>query len=82
MSKVEVTRNYRVTILEDVRRRVKFSEGDMVEIYALDSQRVVIRRLIPLDELRGAWAGDPSIGAAMHEVKKLWKGWKAPKVSG
>ena len=73
MSKVEVTRNYRVTILEDVRRRVKFSEGDMVEIYALDSQRVVIRRLIPLDELRGAWAGDPSIDAAMHELKKLWR---------
>ena len=81
MSRVKVTRNYQITIPEDVRKRVKFNEGDTVEVDALDSQQVIIRRLIPLDELNGAWADDQSIDIAMQEVKKLWKSWKAPKES-
>lgn len=76
MAKSKVTRNYQVTIPEEVRRKVKLNEGDTVEINALDSERVIMKRLIPLDELRGAWADDPSIDAAMQEVKKLWKSWK------
>ena len=81
MARVKVTRNYQVTIPEDVRRKVKFNEGDTVEIDALDSQQVIIKRLIPLDELKGAWADDQSIDVAMQEVKKLWKSWKGPKGS-
>ena len=78
---MRVTRNYQVTIPEDVRRKVKFNEGDTVEIDALDSEQVIIKRLIPLDELRGAWADDPSIDVALKEVEKLWKSWKTPKGS-
>jgi len=78
---VKVTRNYQVTIPEEVRRKVKLSEGDMVEIEALDSQRVVLKRIKPLGELKGAWAGDRDIDEAMEEVKKLWKNWKITKRS-
>jgi AbrB family looped-hinge helix DNA binding protein len=81
MARAKVTRNYQVTIPEEVRRKVKLNEGDTVEIDALDSERVIMKRLIPLKELKGAWAGDPSIDVAMHEVKKLWKSWKAPRGS-
>jgi AbrB family looped-hinge helix DNA binding protein len=71
---VKVTRNYQVTIPEDIRKRVKLNEGDIVEIEALDSHRLILKRLIPLDELKGAWANDPSIDEAMEEVKEVWKG--------
>jgi AbrB family looped-hinge helix DNA binding protein len=81
MARAKVTRNYQVTIPEEVRRKVKLNEGDTVEIDALDSEQVIIKRLIPLNELRGAWANDPSIDAAMQEVKKLWKSWRPPKES-
>ena len=76
MPKVKVTRNFQVTIPEEVRKKVKLAEGDTVEIEALDRERVVLRRIIPLEELKGAWAGDRSIDGAMEEVSKLWKNWK------
>lgn len=81
MPKVKVTRNFQVTIPEEVRKKVKLSEGDMVEVEALDSQKVILKRIIPLEELKGAWADDPSIDGAMEEVKELWKNWKMPKKS-
>ena len=81
MVRAKITRNFQVTIPEEVRGKVKLNEGDTVEIEALDSEQVIIKRLIPLNELRGAWANDESIDIAMQEVEKLWKRWKVPKES-
>ena len=81
MAKAKVTRNYQVTIPEEVRRKVKLNEGDMVEIEALDSQRVILKRIIPLEQLKGAWASDNEIEEAIEETKKLWKRWKIAKRS-
>jgi AbrB family looped-hinge helix DNA binding protein len=76
MAKVKVTRNYQVTIPEEVRKTVHLKEGDSVEISALDSERALLRRTIPLEELEGAWKDDKDIEKAMKEVKTLWKSWK------
>ena len=81
MPKAKVTRNYQVTIPEEVRRKVKLNEGDMVEVQALDAERIILKRIIPLEELKGAWADDPEIDEAMENVKKLWKSWKIQKKS-
>lgn len=70
-----------MTIPEEVRKKVKISEGDTVEVEAVGSEKVVLKRIIPLEELKGAWAQDPSIDEAMEKVKKYWKGWKAPNRS-
>ena len=81
MAKVKVTRNYQVTIPEEIRKKVKLNEGDTVEIEALNSEQVILKRIIPLEELKGAWADDTEIDNAMEEVRKLWKNWKMPKNS-
>ena len=82
LPRAKVTRNYQVTIPEEVRKKVKLNEGDTVEIEALNSDQVLLKRIIPLDELKGAWADDPSIDDAMEEVRNLWKNWKmVPKKS-
>lgn len=81
MPKVKITRNYQVTIPEEVRRKVKLSEGDIVEIEAIGSEQVILKRVIPIEELKGAWANDPSVDKSMEEVKKLWKSWKTSKKS-
>ncbi len=81
MPKAKITRNYQVTIPEEVRKKVKLAEGDTVEIEAVGSEEVILKRIIPLEELKGAWANDPQIDSAMEEVDKLWKNWKIPKKS-
>jgi AbrB family looped-hinge helix DNA binding protein len=73
LPKVKVTRNFQVTIPEEVRKKIRLSEGDTVEIEVLDSTQLVLKRVIPLGELKGAWANDPSIDSAMEEVRKDWK---------
>lgn len=70
MVRAKVTRNYQVTIPQEVREKVKFNEGDMVEIEALDSDRIILKRIIPVKQLKGAWANDNSIDDAMGEVQK------------
>jgi hypothetical protein len=32
-----------------------------------------MRKIIPVEELKGAWANDPSIDEAMEQGRKLWK---------
>lgn len=76
MAKAKITRNYQVTIPEEVRRKVRLSEGDTVEIEAVGAEQVLLKRIIPLEELEGAWANDPSIDKSMEEVRKLWASWK------
>lgn len=77
MAKVRVTRNYQVTIPQEVRAKLGIQEGDVIELEAVDKQRAVLRRIIPVELLEGAW--DEEMDKAMTEVKRLWKGWKLPK---
>ncbi|HZW57535.1 MAG TPA: AbrB/MazE/SpoVT family DNA-binding domain-containing protein [Nitrososphaerales archaeon] len=76
MAKAKITRNYQVTIPEEVRRKVKLAEGDTVEIEAVGAEQVLLKRIIPLEELEGVWANDPSIDKSMEEVGELWESWK------
>ena len=76
MTKVKVTRNYQVTIPEEVRKVVHLKEGDSVEISALDSERVLVKRTIPLAKLEGSWKDEKDVEKAMNEVRTLWKSWK------
>jgi hypothetical protein len=64
-----------------VRRKVKLSEGDTVEVQAAGAREVRLKRIVPLEELEGAWADDPSIDKAKDEVSKIWKTWKIPRKS-
>jgi len=77
MAKVRVTRNYQVTIPQEVRTKLGIQEGDVIELEAVDQQRAVLRRIIPVELLEGAW--DEEMDRAMAEVRRLWKGWKLPK---
>ena len=79
MTKVKVTRNYQVTIPEDVRRFFKVKEGDVIDIQALDTSKAVLRKQIPDEELAGAW--DKEMDEAMGKVRETWKTWKLPKKS-
>lgn len=72
-----MTRNFQVTIPEAVRDRIKLKEGDFVEVKALDSKRVELRKVIPEEQLAGVW--DEEMDDVMREVGKIWKNWKLPK---
>lgn len=77
MGKVRVTRNYQVTIPNDVRRKVKIKEGDLINVQALGSDRVVLTKIISEEELAGTW--DEEMDGVMKEVGEIWKNWKLPK---
>lgn len=81
MVKVKVTRNFQVTIPEEVRKKVTLAEGDIVDIEPFGPEQIILKRIIPLEELEGAWANDSAVDNAMEEVDKLWKNWKIPKKS-
>jgi len=72
-----VTRNYQVTIPEEVRHKIEINEGDYVDIEALDSGRIMLSKIIPEEQLAGAW--DEEMDQVMKEVGKIWKNWKLPK---
>lgn len=74
MARVKVTRNYQVTIPEDVRKKLGIAEGDYVLIETLDKTLAVMRRVVPLEDLAGAW--DEEMDTIMEDVRKLWKTWK------
>lgn len=77
LARVKVTRNFQVTIPEEIREKMKIKEGDFVEVKALDSNRVILSRIIPEEQLAGRW--DEEMDEVMKEVEKAWKGWKLPK---
>lgn len=79
MTRVKVTRNYQITIPDEVRRTVNLKEGESVDVEALDSERVLVKRVIPLKELEGAWKDERGVDDAMKEVADLWKNWKIQK---
>ena len=74
MAKVKVTRNYQVTIPEDVRKKLGIEEGDYVSIETLGKTLAVIKRVVPVEDLAGAW--DEEMDKMMEDVRKLWKTWK------
>ncbi len=78
---MKVTRNFQVTIPEEVRKKVTLAEGDIVDIEPFGPEQIILKRIIPLEELEGAWANDSAVDNAMEEVDKLWKNWKIPKKS-
>jgi len=74
LAKVKVTRNYQVTIPEDVRRKLGIEEGDYVSIETWGKTLAVIKRVVPVEDLAGAW--DEEMDKMMEDVRKLWKTWK------
>jgi len=74
LAKVKVTRNYQVTIPEDVRKRLGIEEGDYVSIETLGKTLAIIKRVVPVEDLAGAW--DEEMDKMMEDVRKLWKTWK------
>ena len=66
-----MTRNHKVTIPEDVRDKLKINDGDFVEVEALGSGRIILNKIIPEEELAGAW--DEEMDEVMKEVGKIWK---------
>jgi len=74
LAKVKVTRNYQVTIPEDVRRKLGIEEGDYVSIETWGKTLAVIKRVVPVEDLAGAW--DEEMDKTMEDVRKLWKTWK------
>lgn len=74
MAKVKVTRNYQVTIPESVRKKLGVKEGDYVSIEPLNDTAAVLKRIIPVEDLAGAW--DEEMDSVMKRVGELWKTWK------
>lgn len=74
MAKVKVTRNYQITIPESVRRQLDIKEGDYVSIEVLGEGEAVLKRIIPVEDLAGAW--DEEMDGIMKSVGELWKTWK------
>jgi len=71
---VKVTRNYQVTIPEDVRKKLGIEEGDYVLIETWGKALAVMKRVVPVEDLAGAW--DEEMDKMMEDVRKLWKTWK------
>jgi AbrB family looped-hinge helix DNA binding protein len=74
MAKVKVTRNFQVTLPEEVRKQLEIEMGDYVEILPVDKQRALVRKIIPIEKLEGVW--DEEMDAVMEEVRSLWRKWK------
>ena len=79
MAKVKVTRNYQVTIPEEVRKKLGIEEGDYVSIDTLGKTSAIIKRIIPVADLAGAW--DEEMDKVMENVKKLWETWRLQEPS-
>ena len=74
MAKMKVTRNYQVTIPQEVRKKLGIEEGDYVSIDTLSKTSAIIKRIIPVEDLAGAW--DEEMDKIMKDVRKLWETWR------
>lgn len=74
MAKVKVTRNYQITLPEDVREQMAIEQGEYVEIVPVDQRRALLRKITPVEKLEGTW--DEEMDEIMEEVRKLWRSWK------
>nr|MDO8081338.1 AbrB/MazE/SpoVT family DNA-binding domain-containing protein [Candidatus Freyarchaeota archaeon] len=71
---MKVTSNYQITIPESVRRKLEIKEGDYVSIEVSGEGEAVLRKVIPLEDLAGAW--DEEMDDIMKIVSESWKKWK------
>jgi len=74
MARVKVTRNYQVTIPEDIRRRLGIEEGNYISIEIFNETSAIVKRIIPVEDLAGAW--DEEMDRVMEDVAKIWKTWR------
>jgi len=74
LTRVKVTRNYQITIPESIRRELGIKEGDYVSIEVSGEGEAVLKRVIPIEELAGAW--DEEMDSVMKEVRRSWRRWK------
>lgn len=74
MTRVKVTRNYQITIPESISRELGIKEGDYVSIEVSGEGEAVLKRVIPIEELAGAW--DEEMDSVMKEVRRSWRRWK------
>ncbi len=74
MAKVKVTRNYQITLPEEVREQMAIEQGEYVEIVPVDQRRALLRKITPVEKLEGTW--DEEMDEIMEEVRKLWRSWK------
>jgi len=74
VAKAKVTRSFQVTLPKEVRKRLEIEMGDYVEIVPLDKRRALVRKIIPIEKLEGAWGEE--MDAVMGEVRSLWRKWK------
>ena len=71
---MKVTRNYQITIPVSIRRELGIKEGDYVSIEVSGEGEAVLKRVIPIEELAGAW--DEEMDSVMKEVRQAWRRWK------
>lgn len=74
MARVKVTRNYQITIPASIRRKLEIKEGDYVSIEVSGEGEAVLRKVIPVEDLAGAW--DEEMDNIMKSVSDSWKTWK------
>ena len=74
MVKVKVTRNYQITIPKNIRKELGIKVGDYVSIEVLGESKAALKRVIPIEDLAGAW--DEEMDDIMKNVKVQWKTWK------
>ncbi|MEX2724451.1 MAG: AbrB/MazE/SpoVT family DNA-binding domain-containing protein [Candidatus Freyarchaeota archaeon] len=74
MARVKVTRNYQITIPASIRRKLEIKEGDYVSIEVSGEGEAVLRKVIPVEDLAGAW--DEEMDNIMKSVSESWKTWK------
>lgn len=74
-SKTRVTRNYRVTIPKEVRKKMSIEIGDELKVTG-KGKRIVLQKTsktIDLLTLAGCWKGYPEYPEEfMKNVRKLW----------
>ncbi|MEM2136116.1 MAG: AbrB/MazE/SpoVT family DNA-binding domain-containing protein [Candidatus Jordarchaeaceae archaeon] len=71
---MKVTRNYQITIPASIRRKLEIKEGDYVSIEVSGEGEAVLRKVIPVEDLAGAW--DEEMDNIMKSVSDSWKTWK------
>ncbi|MBS7249250.1 MAG: AbrB/MazE/SpoVT family DNA-binding domain-containing protein [Candidatus Freyarchaeota archaeon] len=72
---VKVTRNYQITIPEEIRKKKGIKEGDRVVAWMDDEGRIVIEKIegSVVDESFGSWKGEEEGTKYVDRVRKGWK---------
>ncbi|MEX2705173.1 MAG: AbrB/MazE/SpoVT family DNA-binding domain-containing protein [Candidatus Freyrarchaeum guaymaensis] len=62
------------SLFPSIRRELGIKEGDYVSIEVSGEGEAVLKRVIPIEELAGAW--DEEMNSVMKEVRQAWRRWK------